>query len=328
MSSPSPPPAPDPYAVAAAQGAANKDTAIAQSELNMIGQKTPQGTLSYEQTGTSAKGTPQYTATTTLSPEQQRLYDLTTQGATRFGEIANTQLNTVADRLTQPFDMNAGRAAELADINRTFLDPQKDRERQAIEADLFNRGARPGSEAYTRAIGDFEKIWQDKYNQMFLGAYTTANQAALTERNQPLTEITSLLSGSQPQQPNFVSTPNTSIAPTDITGPVYSSYQGQLANWNANNQSRNAMMGAIMGIPSTIAGGWARGGFPIPSDRRVKTNIKRIGKTDGGLPVYTYRYKGGEATHMGVMAQDALKKQPDAVAPMGAILGVDYAKVA
>jgi hypothetical protein len=64
------------------------------------------------------------------------------------------------------------------------------------------------------------------------------------------------------------------------------------------------------------------------SDRRAKTDIKKVGKTDDGLNVYTYRYKSGGPMQMGVMAQEVQKKTPDAVVPMGqGLLGVDYSKV-
>ena len=40
------------------------------------------------------------------------------------------------------------------------------------------------------------------------------------------------------------------------------------------------------------------------SDRRLKTDIKRVGSTDGGTPIYTYRYQGEGPYHMGVMADE------------------------
>lgn len=64
------------------------------------------------------------------------------------------------------------------------------------------------------------------------------------------------------------------------------------------------------------------------SDRRAKTDIRRVGTTDGGLPIYTYRYINGDpVTYMGIMAQEALETQPEAVIDTGAILLVDYTKV-
>ena len=41
------------------------------------------------------------------------------------------------------------------------------------------------------------------------------------------------------------------------------------------------------------------------SDRRLKTDIRRVGATDEGTPVYTYRYGGEGPFHMGVMADEA-----------------------
>lgn len=259
--SPDPPPAPDPAAVAAAQGAANKETAIAQAGLNMVNQKTPYGTLTFNNIGKWTDGTPRYEVTTSLSPDEQRILDLNTATRTNVGTIGRDQSARIGDILGTPFNIDTARGEKLADINRTFMDPQWERQRQSLEADLANRGVRPGSEAYTRAVQDFETNRTNAYNKMFLDSYGQANTAALTERNQPINEITALLSGSQVSQPNWAGTPQTSVAPTDVAGPIYSSYQGNLANWNAQNQSNNAMMGGLLSIPATIAGGWASGGF-------------------------------------------------------------------
>ena len=64
------------------------------------------------------------------------------------------------------------------------------------------------------------------------------------------------------------------------------------------------------------------------SDKRLKTDIKKVGKTDEGLPIYTYKMKGEQKTQMGVMAQEAKKKQPEAVGTMpGGFLGVRYDQI-
>lgn len=49
------------------------------------------------------------------------------------------------------------------------------------------------------------------------------------------------------------------------------------------------------------------------SDRRAKTNIKEVGETDNGLPVYSYRMKGSDKTQIGLMADDVEKVNPKAV---------------
>jgi hypothetical protein len=49
------------------------------------------------------------------------------------------------------------------------------------------------------------------------------------------------------------------------------------------------------------------------SDRRLKSNISRIGVTVFGLPLYRFSYLGSNETFTGVMAQDVLGVMPQAV---------------
>jgi formylglycine-generating enzyme required for sulfatase activity len=55
---------------------------------------------------------------------------------------------------------------------------------------------------------------------------------------------------------------------------------------------------------------------PQDSDIRLKTDIVLLGKTESGLPLYTFRYIGGRTIYQGVMAQDVLKFMPEAVVVM------------
>lgn len=66
-------------------------------------------------------------------------------------------------------------------------------------------------------------------------------------------------------------------------------------------------------------------GIPLMfSDRRLKEDIKRVGETDDGLGVYTYKYKGSPVTLMGVMAQEVEKVKPEAVGEIGGFKAVNY----
>lgn len=64
------------------------------------------------------------------------------------------------------------------------------------------------------------------------------------------------------------------------------------------------------------------------SDRRLKSDVRRVGHTDEGLPIYTYKMGDGPR-RMGVMAQEVMKSKPEAVSahPTGFLM-VDYDKVA
>lgn len=96
----------------------------------------------------------------------------------------------------------------------------------------------------------------------------------------------------------------------------------QLAAASANAQAKAAQQAAIMGLIGDGAKAAASAG--MMSDRRLKTDIKKVGKTDSGLPVYTYKYKGDNVVHMGVMAQDVEKVTPEAVEEIGGFKAVNY----
>jgi hypothetical protein len=159
---------------------------------------------------------------------------------------------------------------------------------------------------------NFEQQRNDAYNSLALSGRGQAFNEALTERNQPLNEISALLSGSQVQQPNFVSTPQTGVGGVDYTGLVNNAYNAEVANYQAG-------MGGLFGL-----GAAGLGMFSF-SDRRLKINVRRVGRTDDGVPIYTYQYAWGGPVQMGVMADEA---PADAVATHeSGYLMVNYGKV-
>lgn len=328
VSTPSPPPAPDPKETAAAQAQMNKETAITQYGLNATNQYTPQGSIEYKQIGTWDDGTPRYSATQSYSPTEQSIYDTGAKTRQNLGNIGATQSAKIGQLLDTPFSVDAARDNKIAQIQKGFLDPQWQQQQSALETQLINKGIRPGSEQYQREMRDFSTNRQRAYDQSYIDAYKTAESSALTERNQPINEITALMSGSQVSNPTYGNTPTPGVAPTDYLGAVQQSlnqgnvaYQGQL-------QQNLGLMSGLSTLGGAALGGWGYGGFKT-SDRRAKENIKRVGETDSGLPIYTYNYKGGGLIEMGVMAQDVEKRMPDAVAyrPDG-LMAVDYGKIA
>ena len=74
----------------------------------------------------------------------------------------------------------------------------------------------------------------------------------------------------------------------------------------------------------------ATGGGTSSSDRRLKTDIVRIGTLASGLPVYQFRYKKDPAkVHFGVMSDEVARVIPDAVSVDSEGFDVvDYLKVA
>jgi len=95
----------------------------------------------------------------------------------------------------------------------------------------------------------------------------------------------------------------------------------------ANQQAKSAYSSGLMSLGGKALGAAATVAPLMFSDKRLKTDIKKVGKTDSGLPVYTYKYKGDNKTQMGVMAQEVEKKNPNAVGNVGGFKAVNYALI-
>ncbi|NTB01071.1 tail fiber domain-containing protein [Agrobacterium tumefaciens] len=295
---------------AAAQSGLNRDTALTQQQVNMINQVTPDGTLTYNKTGESSfvdstgktVTTPTYTATTSLSGQQQAIKDQTDAASLNLGTIANQQSSFLKDYLAKPFKADTAEAeARLAELGSARLDPRFAQEDEALRTRLANQGIVEGSAAWNSAMSNQSQSKNDAYNQLYLTGRSQALSEAYAERNQPLQEISSLLSGAQVQNPQFNSTPQASVAGVDYIGASNN-------NYNAQVSAANAKMGGLFGLLGT----GLTAGIKY-SDRRLKTDVRRVGSLDNGLPVYAYRMIGSPVTEIGLMADDVENKMPDAV---------------
>lgn len=303
------PKAPDPAKVAAAQTESNIATAQEQARLAMTGQVTPFGSVEYVTDPTSPSG---FRAVSTLSPEQQALLMQGQDLQAQYGGIAGEQLGRVGDTFATPFDLSAARGREISDVQQTFLDPQWQQREQALQADLLNRGIRPGSEQYENMMRDFSDQRSQSYDRMFLDAWNMANQAALTERNLPISDLQALGIGGQPQgvQPiGGAATPTPGVAPTDVAGPIYQNYQAELNSYNQG-------MGGLFGLAGSALGGWAQAGFPAIlglSDARAKRDIMKVCDDLRGWGVYVFKYLTDDVWRLGFMADEVERVRPDAV---------------
>lgn len=305
--------------MANAQTQSNVSTALAQNLLNQTNQKTPYGALNYKQTGTSSYydpslkrnvTIPQYTAETTLTPEQQGLLQQEQQFDKMYNDIALRQTGAIGEHLAQPFDYDTGdHEAWASSMYGKLNDETNTRNFEQMDTRLKNQGLSPGTPAYNDAMRNLTYGQEKGRNAFMLDAYNTGLNTALTKRNQPINEISALIGGGQVQQPQFQSTPQAGVNGTDVSGMMMNQYNQQMA-------SRNAGMGGIAGLGAAALGGWAQNGFSL-SDRRAKKDIKKVGKLHDGTDIYSYKYKdkfGGGLTQLGVMAQEVEKTHPEAVA--------------
>ncbi len=98
MNSPKPPKQPDVVNAAREQGQQNIEAARVQAQLNRVNQVGPGGTVSYSQ---DPNDPDIFTQTTTLDPDQQRLYDANVQGQQQRLNQGNQQFQTYGGRIGQ-----------------------------------------------------------------------------------------------------------------------------------------------------------------------------------------------------------------------------------
>lgn len=305
------PKAPDPNAVAAAQSAMNKETAIAQAGLNMYNQVGPYGNVNYTQTGTWADGTPQFTQTTTLSPEQQKLYETGNVTEQNLANLAAQQSQALGEHLGNKFSFTNDDASQWAyDLASPRILQQQQQNENQLRTTLANKGIREGSAAWDAEMGRMTNANTDQMNQLALQGRSQAYNEAYNNYTTPINTITALMSGSQVQSPTtgMSSTPQTSVGGVDYSGLVQQNYQNKLNAYQSKMGGIGGLFGSVLG-----AAGQAGGFGALFSDERLKENINRVGYTDAGLPIYVYNYIGDQTPHMGVMAQEALASQPEAV---------------
>jgi hypothetical protein len=285
-------------------------------QVNPWGSTTysPNGAASFVDSTGKTISVPRYTQTTTFSPDQQAIFDKSQAAQSNIAGIAQDQSAAIGDYLKTPFEFDNQDAADWAyDMGASRIRPEQQRNEEALRTRLVNSGLRPGTAAWDTEMTRMTQGNTDQWNQLALTGRGQAFGEAMATRNQPINEITALLSGSQVSNPSQMSgpTPQAGVAGVDYTGLVNQQYQAKVAN-------QNAMLGGLFGLAGA---GIQAAKF---SDARVKTDIARVGTLDNGLPVYAYRYAWGGPVEIGVMAQDVEQFRPEAVSLVGGIKAVDY----
>lgn len=204
------PKAPDPAATAAAQGQWNSFTAQQQQAMNMVNQNSPWGSLNYTQSGMQtiidpngkAIQVPQYTANTTLSPQQQAIFDQSQAAEKNLAGIANQQSAWLGDFLKGTVDLSgvpalqsqiggnyntavnglqtsyAGADDFSSDRQRTEdailqrMAPSMAQDEDRLRTQLINQGIRPGTAAWDAEMNRL----QSGVNDARLGAVLASGQ--------------------------------------------------------------------------------------------------------------------------------------------------------
>ena len=276
----------------------------------------PTGSQTFKNEGTDpVTGAPIYSSSTTLSPEQQALYNSNTANQLNQSGFAGNALDQ-ARNAYKPINTDwqgqqQGTQDALYKQNTQYLDPQFQRQDTALDAKLAAQGAMPGSEAYKNAHAVQSEGENQAYQSARTNAITGASdqtgkniQQSIALQNQPLNYYNSLMSGSQGSVPQFSQPGQINTNPADVTGAINNAYQGNVNAYNAQVGNSNQTMSSIGSLLAMY----------MMSDERLKDDHGVIGHTNDGVPIHIYNYKGDPTPTIGVMAQELEQINPDAVA--------------
>jgi len=144
-----------------------------------------------------------------------------------------------------------------------------------------------------------------------------ANEIA--ERQMPLNEINALRAGTQIVNPQFTPYTGANVGAAPIAQTMQNAYAGQMNAYNQDVASANADQKALFDLGSAA--------LPyIFSDKRLKSNITRIGTHPLGIGIYEYDIF--DRHEIGVMAQEVQQVLPEAIHihPSGFMM-VDYGRL-
>lgn len=287
-SSPSPPPPPDYAGAAREQGVANEATARLQGRLNNPNIIGPLGGQivnfgENDQPTITQTLTPDAQATLEAQQRVQRsLANLGEQGIGTARTALANQFSPNSQALQTNIDtsnlarmpVNAGTTGQEAIMAR--LAPQLERQDASTRQRLANQGLVPGGEAYENAMISQNQQKNDLLSQAVLqgiqldtgaraqgfneansqmGAQNAAQQAELQRqaflRQQPLNEITGLMSGSQIQMPQFQGYSPTSIAPAPLFAGAQAQGQSAMDQYGIQSANVNARNAGLYGLAGT-----------------------------------------------------------------------------
>ena len=223
---------------------------------NMIGQVTPYGNLSYSQSGTDASGNPMYTATQTLSPVEQQLLQGQQNTALQLQGYAPGVANQIGQNVSQPFNptlpsygINPGQSYQQAEMQ--ILQPQLQHSQNMLNNQLANQGIQPGSEAWTNAQNQLANNQNNLLAQVTtqgintgLAANQQAYNQAVSNYNMPINTLNALQTGSQVQNPNFVTTP----AGANYSAAAANQYGAAMGNFNAQQAAQSNLNSGLFGL--------------------------------------------------------------------------------
>jgi hypothetical protein len=199
---------------------------------------------------------------------------------------------------------------------------------QAFASELFGRDAATQARArqFQQLAGLVEGLDTSRIGLVGNLGSQAVNSATSAITN-PMLQILGLGNLNDASSNNIINAQNALNAPTmqlggDVLGFNANATQAQNI---ANQNNQTATTAGWLGLAGTALGGWGS------SDKRIKKNIKTVGKSPSGIPIKTwvYKYDPKKKKYRGAMAEDIKRLAPDAFLqdPITGIKMVNYDKI-
>lgn len=354
------PKTPDYAGAAAATAEGNKAAALAAGALNRPTQITPTGSQTWSLKEGADPNNPQpgdWIATTSYSPEQQKLYEGQTSARQGLVNTANVGVGGLAGlgvgqglgNTTPSFTGDVSKTADQFSADRQaisdalyanqtkYLGDQFARDDEKLRSQLLSRGLTEGSAAYDNALRDQQRAQNDAYG-------TAANNATSQSAQMQKLMQDALLNSASTQQNLYLQ--GLSGAATEQNQPLnqilallgggqvsqpnlqgygqYGQYQGADLLSAANAQYNSGLASAQYNNQVNSQNMQDLGMmFAAFSDRRLKSNIRPICALPSGQVLYAYDIFGQPSA--GVMA-DETPAEAVLTLPSG-YQAVDYSKI-
>ena len=253
------------------------------------------------------------------------------------------------------------RARDIFRTQSALLQPEFEQQRQQLQSDLFGRGRLGLQLAGETAGAGTGMVQPDAYGlglaqsralaELSSSARTQAQGEQAQDFEQALGGYTTNLASRQQQLSNLLGGLQTGLG----TAGTVTEFEQNLVNQGLSieqarsaAQASSAQGGAALaqagrkessgGMFGDLLSGAAQAAATYyatkTSDKRLKTNIQKVGQLPSGLPTYTWDWKEefkhlvGNQPTLGVIAQEAMEVFPEAVSMnSNGYLQVDYSRI-
>ena len=351
---------PDYAGAATATAEGNKAAALTTGALNRPTQITPTGSQTWSLKEGADPNNPQpgdWIATTSYSPEQQKLYEGQTSAQQGLVNTANVGVGGLAGlgvgqglgNTTPSFTGDVSKTADQFSADRQaisdalyanqtkYLGDQFARDDERLRSQLLSRGLTEGSAAYDNALRDQQRTQNDAYGTAANNATSQSAQmqklmqdallnSASTQQNLYLQGLSGAASEqNQPLNQILALLGGGQVSQPNLQGyGQYGQYQGadllSAANARYNSGLASAQYNNQVNSQNMQDLGMMFAAF---SDRRLKSNIRPICALPSGQVLYAYDIFGQPSA--GVMA-DETPAEAVLTLPSG-YQAVDYSKI-